>query len=54
MCINDNLNLRRSNSVDLRTIGNKSVYPFFGIRKINNYNKNYFMDELTKINNLLF
>jgi len=53
MCINDNLNLRRSNSVDLRTIGNKSVYPYFGIRKINNYNKNYFMDELNKIDNLL-
>ena len=54
MYINDNLNLRRSNSMDLRKIENKSSYPFFGIRKINNYNKNYFMDELTKINNLLF
>ena len=53
MYINNNLNLRRSNSMDLRKVGNKSNYPYFGIRKINNYNKNYFMDELNKINNLL-
>ena len=51
--INDNLNLRRNSSIELGTKRTKNSYPFFGLRKINNYNKNYFLDELNKISNLL-
>ena len=53
MYINDNLNLRRNSSMEQGTRRTKNSYPFFGIRKINNYNKNYFLDELNKISNLL-
>jgi len=49
---NDNLRLRRSFSTNFYK--NDKRFPDFGIRKINYYNKNYFMDEINRINNLLF
>ena len=53
MHIIENLNLKRSYSMNQRKIGNMNRFLDFGIRKINYYNKNYFMDELNRINNLL-
>lgn len=49
---NDNLKMRRSFSTNFNK--NDKRFPDFGIRKINYYNKNYFMDEINRINNLLF
>ena len=50
-----NFNGGRSYSVDKGNNYEKNKYFLdFGIRKVNYYNKNYFFEELNRINNLLF
>ena len=53
--LNDSLRNTRSYSTDRRTSYEKNkYYPDFGFRKINYYNKSYFLEELNRINSLLF
>lgn len=53
--LNDSLRNTRSYSTDRRTSYEKNkYYPDFGFRKINYYNKSYFLEELDRINSLLF
>ena len=53
--LNDSLRNTRSYSTDRRTSYEKNKhYPDFGFRKINYYNKSYFLEELNRINSLLF
>ena len=53
--LNDGLRNTRSYSTDRRTSYEKNkYYPDFGFRKINYYNKSYFLEELNRINSLLF
>ena len=51
-----NLNRRRNNSIDRLSsnFGYKKRNPSLNIRSTNRFNKDYFMDELNKIQNLLF
>ena len=52
---NNNSTNKRSFSIDKRNHYGTHKYPYSkGNRRINNYNKNYFFEELNKINSLLF
>ena len=52
---NNNLTMRRSFSTSQKNFHKiDKCFPYFGVRKVNYYNKNYFMDEINRINNLLF
>ena len=48
---NNNINIRRSYSNDRRY---DNFYPDFGNRKVQYYNKNFFNEEINRINKLLF
>ena len=52
---NNNLKRQRSYSTDKRNINEQNQsFSDFGIRKVNYYNKNYFLEELDRIHDLLF
>ena len=52
---NNNFKRQRSYSTDKRNINEQNQsFSDFGIRKVNYYNKNYFLEELDRIHDLLF